>query len=53
MKAKVYNSEMSTKEIEVTHAELAEAMKIVMAAVKAAGEAPMHYKVKACYEGEE
>ncbi len=53
MKAKTYKEEGSTKEIEVMHADLAEAMKVVMAAVKAAGEAPMHYKVKACYEREE
>ncbi len=41
------------QEIEVKHPDLMAAVKQMQAAVKAAGMAPMHYKIKACYESEE
>jgi hypothetical protein len=43
----------SEQEIEVMNPDLMMAVKQVQAAVKAAGMAPMHYKVKACYYNEE
>ena len=41
------------QEIEVKHPDLMAAVKQMQAAVKVAGMAPMHYKIKACYESEE
>jgi len=41
------------QEIEVKHPDLMSAVKQMQAAVKVAGMAPMHYKIKACYESEE
>jgi hypothetical protein len=41
------------QEIEVMNPDLMAAVKQVQAAVKAAGMAPMHYKIKACYYSEE
>ena len=43
----------SEQEIEVMHPDLMMAVKQIQAAVKAAGQAPMSYKVKACYYNEE
>jgi hypothetical protein len=43
----------SEQEIEVMNPDLMMAVKQVQAAVKAAGMAPMHYKVKACYYSED
>ena len=43
----------SEQEIEVMNPDLMMAVKQVQAAVKAAGMAPMHYKVKACYYRED
>jgi len=43
----------SEQEIEVMNPDLMMAVKQMQAAVKAAGSAPMHYKVKACYYNEE
>lgn len=42
-----------SQEIEVKHPDLMSAVKQMQAAVKAAGMAPMAYKIKACYESEE
>lgn len=55
-RSKVYNDGgkmESEQEIEVMHPDLMMAVKQMQAAVKAAGSAPMHYKVKACYYSEE
>lgn len=55
-RSKVYNEGgkmESEQEIEVMHPDLMMAVKQMQAAVKAAGSAPMHYKVKACYYSEE
>ena len=41
------------QEIEVMNPDLMMAVKQIQAAVKAAGSAPMHYKVKACYYSED
>jgi len=43
----------SEQEIEVMNPDLMMAVKQVQAAVKSAGMAPMHYKVKACYYSED
>jgi hypothetical protein len=43
----------SEQEIEVMNPDLMMAVKQIQAAVKAAGMAPAHYKVKACYYSEE
>lgn len=43
----------SEQEIEVMNPDLMMAVKQMQAAVKAAGSAPMSYKVKACYYNEE
>jgi hypothetical protein len=43
----------SEQEIEVMNPDLMMAVKQIQAAVKAAGMAPAHYKVKACYYNEE
>lgn len=43
----------SEQEIEVMNPDLMMAVKQVEAAVKAAGMAPAHYKVKACYYSED
>jgi hypothetical protein len=43
----------SEQEIEVMNPDLMTAVKQVQAAVKAAGMAPAHYKVKACYYSED
>ena len=43
----------SEQEIEVMNPDLMMAVKQVQAAVKAAGMAPLHYKVKACYYSED
>ena len=56
MKAKRYDGGgkmYAGQEIEVMNPDLMSAVKQVQAAVKAAGMAPMHYKIKACYESEE
>ncbi len=42
----------SEQEIEVMNPDLMMAVKQVQAAVKAAGMAPAHYKIKACYYSE-
>ncbi len=55
-RTKAYNEggEMeSEQEIEVMNPDLMMAVKQIQAAVKAAGSAPMHYKVKACYYSED
>lgn len=53
-KAYEYGGKMeSEQEIEVMHPDLMMAVKQMQAAVKAAGSAPMNYKVKACYYNEE
>jgi len=56
MKAKRYEDGgkmYGGQEIVVMHPDLMMAVKQMQAAVKTAGMAPMHYKVKACYESEE
>ena len=53
-KAYEYGGKMeSEQEIVVMNPDLMMAVKQIQAAVKAAGKAPMHYKVKACYYSEE
>lgn len=55
-RTKAYNEggEMEAEqEIEVMNPDLMMAVKQIQAAVKAAGSAPMHYKVKACYYSED
>ncbi|NBS71118.1 hypothetical protein EBT31_19755 [bacterium] len=55
-RAKAYNEGgkmEAEQEIEVMNPDLMMAVKQIQAAVKAAGSAPMHYKVKACYYSED